>query len=299
MISIIGAILIIFTFTQAIWVHADGEEITELSKHFAVQSLQARGDEYLIERKFDEAIASYNAALEIDPNFWPAYNQRGIALINLKEYEAALQDFNKAILLIPNEQFRPYRNRGNVWASLGKEALARQDFNKAIEIDPDEVLAYFERGNSYYRIGQFEQALADYNKAITLDSFMLSLDGTQQAFLYQSRGKLFTKREKFKEAIKDFEAGIKLDPQNPDLYNSRGEAYRRSGNLAKARMDYQKTIELDPKHPAAYYNLGFTYFLMNKPYHSIHAYLLGFLNDDNALVAIKSLSSKDVLSGQF
>ena len=48
------------------------------------------------------AIADYNKAIELNPNFADAYNNRGLAKYDLKDYKGAIADYNKAIELNPN-----------------------------------------------------------------------------------------------------------------------------------------------------------------------------------------------------
>ena len=51
--------------------------------------------------KFHQAISSYNKAIEIDPEFFKAYYNRGTMNLILSEYDKAIEDFNKAIVLQP------------------------------------------------------------------------------------------------------------------------------------------------------------------------------------------------------
>ncbi len=90
---------------------------------------------------------------------------------------------------------------------------------------------------------------------------------------------------------------MKSSDSNGLAYNNRGEVYRALQNYEQAEKDYQSAVQLS--WYGAYYNLGYTYFLMNKPYHSVHAYLQGFFTDKNVFLVIESLSIRDILSGRF
>jgi tetratricopeptide (TPR) repeat protein len=58
---------------------------------------------------------------------------RGAVHYFLHEYELAIQDFNRAIELNP-EYERAYNNRGLAYQALGKTAEAQADFEKYNEL---------------------------------------------------------------------------------------------------------------------------------------------------------------------
>ena len=47
-------------------------------------------------------MASYDRAIALKPDYTDAYSNRGNALLELKQYDAALQSFDKAIGLRPD-----------------------------------------------------------------------------------------------------------------------------------------------------------------------------------------------------
>ena len=87
------------------------------------------------------AIEEYNKAIKLNPNLAGAYNNRGFAYHNLKEYEKAIKDYNKAIELNPNLT-DAYNNRGVAYYNLEEYEKAIKDYNKAIELDPNLPLVY-------------------------------------------------------------------------------------------------------------------------------------------------------------
>ena len=63
-----------------------------------------------------------------------AYNNRGDAYGYLGEYQTAIADFNKAIELDPDFA-DAYYNRGDAYYSLYQDAEADADFAKACSLD--------------------------------------------------------------------------------------------------------------------------------------------------------------------
>lgn len=65
-------------------------------------------------------------------------------------------------------------------------------------------------------------------------------------FQYIYQGQQFSKQEKWKEAIEQFDLALQLDPNLPDAYAERGNIYLRQEKTAEAGKDFAKAAELDP-----------------------------------------------------
>jgi tetratricopeptide (TPR) repeat protein len=100
-----------------------------------------RGNAWTYKQEYDRAIADYNQAIRLDPNYALAYNNRGNVWNEKKEYDRAIADCNQAIRLDPNYTFA-YGNRGNAWNGKQEYDRAIADFNQAIRLDPNDSFAY-------------------------------------------------------------------------------------------------------------------------------------------------------------
>ena len=69
------------------------------------------------QKKSAECLSFWNRAIELKPDYTYAYNNRGTAYGNLKQYEQAISDFTQAITLDPNLA-TAYTNRGTVYDDL-------------------------------------------------------------------------------------------------------------------------------------------------------------------------------------
>ena len=84
-------------------------------------------------------------------------------------YEMAIQEYNKAIELDPDDAL-VYDNRGSVYDVLGKWQNAINDYTKALQVDPDYARAYLRRGNLYRALGNIAQSNIDFAIACELNS---------------------------------------------------------------------------------------------------------------------------------
>ncbi|MBN1225881.1 MAG: tetratricopeptide repeat protein, partial [Deltaproteobacteria bacterium] len=74
---------------------------------------------YVSKRWFDDAISNSNLSLEISPQFFTAYNTRGIAYREKGEVDKAIDDFTKTIEINP-VYANAYYNRGIVYREKGE-----------------------------------------------------------------------------------------------------------------------------------------------------------------------------------
>ena len=110
-----------------------------------------------IEGDFSAAIASYDKAIELNPEYADAYNNRGNALSGLERYAEAIASFDKAIALNP-ELAVAYYNRGVALVDLERYAEAIASYDKAIALNPEYAAAYNNRGNALSGLEQIGRA---------------------------------------------------------------------------------------------------------------------------------------------
>lgn len=85
-------------------------------------------------QQYDEAIADYTKAIQINPNNDYAYYNRGfIYKNNFNDYKKAIEDFTKYIQF-DSKFMWVYVNRGNCYKALGQKKEAEADFAKAREL---------------------------------------------------------------------------------------------------------------------------------------------------------------------
>ncbi len=142
--------------------------ISDQYNHPAAKIAFYEGNANVTLEKYEEAIEDYTRAIDLNPQYAEAYNNRGIANRHLVKFEEAIEDYNKAIKLNP-QLVTPYYNRGTAKATLGKRQEAIEDYNKVIKLNPKYVEAYYERGLANHALGKHEEAIEDYTEAIDLN----------------------------------------------------------------------------------------------------------------------------------
>lgn len=94
-----------------------------------------RGTKALNRRQMDRALEHFNRAIELDPDFAEAYNQRAIVGYLLEQYEPSIADCQSAVRLMPCH-FGAWAGMGHCHTQLHRHADAIRCYQKAIDINP-------------------------------------------------------------------------------------------------------------------------------------------------------------------
>lgn len=180
-----------------------------------------KGNALFYLKRYEEAINSYEQATRIQPDSFFAWESYGLALIQLQRYEEAIACLNRA-LETRSDNYSTFWARGNAFTGLGKTEEAVKDFNKALEINPDAHEIWAPLGQALYYLKRYKQALFSYEKALAFQQETGDRRGeisTLEALtiLYPFNGKI---QEGFSAQFRagEIAKGLNLSPDDP-LYS--------------------------------------------------------------------------------
>jgi tetratricopeptide (TPR) repeat protein len=128
-----------------------------------------RGNTWYNIKEYDKAIADYEKVLVLDNNSALALYNRGFAWIAKKEYDKAIEDYDKVISLYPNDYAVVFLNRAAIRRINKEYEKAIEDYNEAIRIDPNYANAYYNRGLSEKeKNGDLEKSKNDFEQYLML-----------------------------------------------------------------------------------------------------------------------------------
>lgn len=128
------------------------------------------GDDKDKEENYKGAIEEYKKALHLDPHNIEILEKIVFAKLNNLEYRSALGDLNTLISLKP-ESSKFYYLRGFFQFNLKNYNAAILDYSKAIEIQEDKISnynIYSERGLCKMRIKDYKGAIEDFNRILSI-----------------------------------------------------------------------------------------------------------------------------------
>lgn len=195
-------------------------------------------------RDYKGAIADFNEAIRLNPDYYLAYYERGVQKLNLGDNQGASLDFDEVIRINPT-YFNAYITRASAKAGLYDLQGWIDDYNEALRINPDCADAYAGRGDTKVYLKDYHGAVDDCNQAIHIEP--------NHAKAYGNRGFAKYHLGDKKGAIADLDESVRLDPNNPKSYSSRGDLKHKLGDKQGAISDLDEAIRLDPNDPL-YYN---------------------------------------------
>jgi tetratricopeptide (TPR) repeat protein len=161
--------------------------------------------------RMDEAIAHYQKALAIKPDYAAAHNNLGNALDQMGRVNEAIAHYQKALEIRP-DYAGAHNNLGNALRQKGRVDEAIVHFQKALQINPDDVDAHVNLGDLLLRNGSADGAITQFQKALQIKpDDVKAQNGLGNAFLQKGN---------VKEAILHYEQAQQLEPANPAIQNN-------------------------------------------------------------------------------
>lgn len=223
-------------------------------------SLYMIGDCDLREGRASAAVTTFTACIARRPTFPLPYVLRGYAFGELQEHPFAVRDFAKALELDP-DSYAAFLNRGGYLLKKRDFVAAKADFTKAAELRPDlsaphENLADLSRVRGrelaasnapdgvVRAAAEFQTSLTELTKAMPLSP--------QQATLYHARGMIRVALADPATALDDFQRAIRLSP-NPMLraasFREIGFVHQRAKRLPEALAAFDRSLSQNPRDP--------------------------------------------------
>ena len=162
--------------------------------------------------KLDEAIAAWNKALLIKPDFAEAHNNIGAALLSQGKFEEASAAYDKALLIKPDYANAHY-NLGITLQELDRLEEAVASYTKAIALKPDYTEAHYILGNTLEELGRSTDAEASYRRAIALKPDYADAHSNLGVTL-QELGKLEDALVQYKKSFELVRGKNPVDPQH-------------------------------------------------------------------------------------
>jgi tetratricopeptide (TPR) repeat protein len=193
-----------------------------------------RGQCYAALGKYTLALNDLNKFIDKVQDDSYSYRIRGWIRYYLKDFTGAASDFNMQIELEPNAD--AYYNLGSAKSELGDRAGSITYFTKAIQIDPKFSMAYNNRGWAKFGMKLYSEAIKDFNKSIEIDG--------NNYIAYDSRQETKFAMNDFKGCLEDCNIALSLNPDLANTYFFRGRVFYKQGNKTKACEDWVRAGEL-------------------------------------------------------
>jgi serine/threonine-protein kinase len=217
-----------------------------------------QGTGYLLQGpRTNEAIAEFEQALKLDPNY--ALARAGLGEAYWRKYQAtkdrgwigrAWKEAQQAADLNPNLA-AVHTTLATLNAGTGHYEEAIRQAQWAVKIDPEDYQAYGQEASALDALNQTQQAEATLKKAIAIRPNYWNS--------YMRLGTFYFTHGRYKDAAIAYRRVTELVPDNPAGYTDLGAIYHLQGDQAAAESTLKKSLALRPT-PEAYSNLATVYF---------------------------------------
>ena len=174
--------------------------------------------------QFSQAEETYDAILALRGNETDAYFLRGNIRMNQSNYEKAKEDFDRAVLLEPND-YDMLIDIYQVLAHFGYTEAGKAYLQAALDAG-GKGMDNFCMGRIYYYLGEYEKAYLALEEA--------KGKGGEESYLYLGRAY---------EATGDYNYAANVYNSYLSSYEGSAELYNQLGLCEMARGDYQKALE--------------------------------------------------------
>jgi len=193
----------------------------------------------------------FRSVLALNPGSWMAHSNLGYFLEMSGHPDQAVAEYQAAIALKPDYP-EVHNNLGSAWSKLpGRQAEAAAELQTALRLKPDYAEAHYNLANVWLQMpGRLDDAIAEYQAAVRLAPDFADAH-------YNLGNAWFGQPGRLADAIGQFKETIRLDPNFAEAHCNLGSAWMNEpGHLADAIGELRTAIRLKPDFAQAHYNLG-------------------------------------------
>jgi tetratricopeptide (TPR) repeat protein len=125
------------------------------------------GSVFLQMGRLQEAMAHYEQALRIDPDYVRAHNDLGNALLQAGRAQEAVGHYEQALRIKP-DYAEAHNNLGAVLMGQGRLQEAIGHYEEALYLKPDYANAHYNLGNALLQAGKVQEAIGHYEQALRI-----------------------------------------------------------------------------------------------------------------------------------
>jgi tetratricopeptide (TPR) repeat protein len=198
-------------------------------------------------KKYNLAIKNYQRAIKIKPDYAEAYYMLGKTFRDLGQLRNAIFPLKQSIIFKSN-YFDAYTNLALSLYDLGHAEEAITYYEQAIKIKPDSSELNCNLGLALHSLNQYDAAIKSYGHALKINPCF--------AEVHCNLGLVFSDLGQFDAAIKSYEHALKINPNFAEAHNNLGIVLRDLDQLDAAIKCHEQALKIKPDFAEAYSNLG-------------------------------------------
>lgn len=225
-----------------------------------------------------EAVGKLDTALAMKPSHLVAWQKKASALMELGEFERALEANVKASELGPDDPFTWYL-MALIKHNLNDLEGEVEAYNMALKHSPRMPAAMLNKGATLFQMGRLEESLSAY------DSMLKAYPGSAKAL--NNRGLVLKALGRTEEALQAFESAAALDPSDVDPLVNKGLLLSDLGRQDEALMVWKESVRIARGRAEVWMGLGFAQKAVGRFEDAAKSFAVAVVLDPNLEVAVR------------
>ena len=254
------------------WSHLTPEErkVKEDQKEAVKQ--KAEGNELYKAKKFEEALAKYDQAIELDPTNMAFYSNKAAVYFTQKKYDNCIELCLKAVA-VGKEHRGPFEDRGKAYLRAARAYQKKKDLENAIKMCNEAQLENYDKETQrLLKTLELEKKKAD----------ALAYQSDEKAEEEKQKGNEFFRNKQWPEAVQAYEEAVKRAPKNAPIRNNLAAALCKIMDFSGAKRHVEVALDIDPQYVKAWARKGDIEMYMKEYHKAMESYKKGLaLEPDN------------------
>lgn len=220
-------------------------------------------------KDFDVALEHYNKAIALDPEDISFLTNKAAVNFEKQDYDACIKNCDDAVekgreLRVDYKLVaRAMTRKGNALMKQGKLELAIDQYQRS--------LMEHRNADTLKRLNDAEKTLKEENIKAYLDP--------EKAEEARVKGNELFKDQKYPEAVEQYTESIRRNPDDHKVYSNRAACYTKLAAFNEALKDAEKCIEMDPTFVKGYSRKGHVEFFTKQFDKALETYQAGLKVD--------------------
>ncbi|NLL10471.1 MAG: tetratricopeptide repeat protein, partial [Methanomicrobiales archaeon] len=187
------------------------------------------------QQQYEDAIEAFDNAIQINPNNATYWSGKGISFMFLEKYEDALLALDSSIVINPDDS-GIWSLKGTILSKLGKFTESKEAFDIAAQLL---VLADTDDSDE-------KTESVDSEKMNIRAKNLISPEKYETAEEWYNKGRALNGQQQYEDAIEAFDNAIQINPNNATYWNGKGISFMFLEKYEDALLALDSSIVINP-----------------------------------------------------
>lgn len=248
-------------------------EMEKKEKVKAAVKAKDKGNDLYGKKMFDEAIAAYDEAIQLDPTNMTFLSNKAAVYFTTKKYDECIAACMEAVE-VGKANRASFEDRAKALTRCAKAYQSKGDLAMAIEMcKRSQLESYNKDTERLLKNMELDKRKAD----------ALAYQDDEKAEEAKQQGNNYFRNKEWAKAVEAYEEAVKRAPKNASIRNNLAAALSKIMDFNGAKREIELAVELDPKYVKAWARKGDIEILTKEYHKALESFRKGLeIEPDNA-----------------